>query len=92
MLCVSGNQAGLQIGKLIFWPPYVKNQLIGKDPDAGKDRSLEEKGKTEDKMVRWHHRRNGHEQAPGVGDGQPGNGQPGVLQSKGSQSQTRLSD
>ena len=23
---------------LILWPPDVKNQLIGKDPDAGKDR------------------------------------------------------
>ena len=21
----------------ILWPPDVKNQLIGKDPDAGKD-------------------------------------------------------
>ena len=32
----------------------------------------EEKGMTEDKMVGWHHRLNGHEleQAPGVGDGQ----------------------
>ena len=32
----------------------------------------EEKGTTEDKMVGWHHRLNGHEfeQAPGDGDGQ----------------------
>ena len=32
----------------------------------------EEKGMTEDEMVGWHHRLNGHEfeQAPGVGDGQ----------------------
>ena len=22
---------------LIFWPPNAKNQLTGKDPDAGKD-------------------------------------------------------
>ena len=21
----------------ILWPPYAKSQLIGKDPDAGKD-------------------------------------------------------
>ena len=50
----------------------MKNQLIGKDPDAGKDRKREEKGVTEDQIVRWHHRLNGHEfeQAPGVGDGQ----------------------
>ena len=56
----------------ILWPPDVKNWLIGKDPDAGKDWRQEEKGMTEDKMVGWHHWLNGHEfeQAPGVGDGQ----------------------
>ena len=32
-----------------------------KDPDAGKDWRWEEKGTTEDKMVGWHHRLNGHE-------------------------------
>ena len=34
----------------------------------------EEKGETEDEMVGWHHRLNGHEfeQAQGVGDGQGG--------------------
>ena len=34
----------------------------------------EEMGMTEDWMVGWHHRLNGHEfeQAPGVGDGQGG--------------------
>ena len=39
---------------------------------------------TEDEMVAWHHRLNGHEfeQAPGVGDG---TGKPGVLRSVGSQ-------
>ena len=43
-----------------------------KDPDAGNDWRWEEKGTTEDEMVGWHHRLNGHEfeQAPGVGDGQ----------------------
>ena len=35
----------------IFWPPDAKNQLIGKDPDAGKDWRQEEKGMTEDEMV-----------------------------------------
>ena len=30
-------------------------------PDAGKDRGQEEKGATEDEMVRWHHRLDGHE-------------------------------
>ena len=39
----------------ILWPPDVKNQLIRKDPDAGKDWRQEEKGTTEDEMVGWHH-------------------------------------
>ena len=36
----------------ILWPPDVKSQLIGKDPDAGKDCGQEEKGETENEMVR----------------------------------------
>ena len=47
--------------KPILWPPDVKNCLIGKDPDAGNDWGQEEKGTTEDEMVGWHHRLNGHE-------------------------------
>ena len=35
----------------ILWPPDVKSQLTGKDPDAGKDEGQEEKVVTEDKMV-----------------------------------------
>ena len=35
----------------IFWPPDVKNWLIWKDPDAGKDWGQKEKGMTEDEMV-----------------------------------------
>ena len=56
----------------ILWSPDVKNWLIWKDPDAGKDWRQEEKGTTEDEMVGWHHRLDGHEfgQTPGVGDGQ----------------------
>ena len=56
----------------ILWPPDAKNWLIGKDLDAGKDWRQEEKGMTEDDMVGWHHRLNGHEfeYTPGVGDGQ----------------------
>jgi len=56
----------------ILWPPEVKNWLLGKDPDAEKDWRQEEKGMTEDEMVGWHHRLNGHEfeQAPGAGDEQ----------------------
>ena len=34
---------------------------LEKDPDAGKDWRWEEKGTTEDEMVGWHHRLNGHE-------------------------------
>ena len=58
----------------ILWPPDVKNWLIGKDPDAGKDWGQEEKGATEDEMVGWHHGLNGHGfgWTPGVGDGQGG--------------------
>ena len=58
----------------ILWPPDAKNWLTGKDPDARKDGRQEEKGMTEDEMVGWHHRLNGHEfeQAPGVGDRQGG--------------------
>ena len=58
----------------VLLPPDVKSRLIGKDPDAGKDRRQEEKGPREDEMVGWHHRLNGHEfeQALGVGDGQGG--------------------
>jgi len=35
----------------ILWPPDMKSQFIGKDPDAGKDWRKEEKGATEDEMV-----------------------------------------
>ena len=38
-----------------FGPPDEKTQLIGKDPDAGKDRRKEEKGTTEDEIVGWSH-------------------------------------
>ena len=55
-----------------FWPPDVKSWLTRKDPDAGKDWRQEEKRKTEDEMVGWHHWLDGHvfEQAQGIGDGQ----------------------
>ena len=45
----------------------MNSQLIRKDPDAGKDGRQEEKRGTEDEMVGWHHRLNGHEfgQTPG---------------------------
>ena len=40
-----------------------KSQLIGKDPDAGRDWGWEEKAVTEDDMVGWHYWFNGHEWA-----------------------------
>ena len=62
-----GNKSWIFIGRTdaegetpILWPPDVKNGLIGKDPDAGKDWRWE-KGMTEDEMVGWHHQLNGHE-------------------------------
>ena len=58
----------------IPWPPDVKNWLIWKDPDAGKDWRQAGKGTTEDEMVGWHHQLDGHEfeWTLGVGDGQGG--------------------
>ena len=59
-----GDQSWVFIGRTdveaetpILWPPDVKNghQLIGKDPDAGKDWRREEKGTTKDEMVGWHY-------------------------------------
>ena len=63
-----GSQSWIFIGRIdveaetpILWPPEAKKWLIGRDPDAGKDWRQEEKGMTEDEMVGWHHRLNGHE-------------------------------
>ena len=47
------------LAELVLWPPDVKSWLIGKDPDAGKGWRWEEKGKTENEMVGWHHQLNG---------------------------------
>ena len=38
----------------MLWPPDAKNQLTGKDPDAGKDRGQEENGVREDEMLGWY--------------------------------------
>ena len=63
-----GDQSWIFIGRTNaeaetpkLWPPDVKNWLIWKDPDAGKDWRQEEKGMTEDEIVGWHHWLNGHE-------------------------------
>ena len=56
----------------VLRPPDAKSQLIGKDPDAGKDWRQDRKGMTEDEMVGWHHWLNGQEfdLAPGDSEGQ----------------------
>ena len=65
-----GNQSWIFIGRTdteaetetpILWLPDAKNWVTGKDPDAGKDWRRQEKGTTEDEMVRWHHGLNGRE-------------------------------
>ena len=65
------ERTGAEAETPILWPPDAKNWLTGKDPDAGKDWRQEEKGMTEDEMVRWRHQLNGYEfeQALGVHDG-----------------------
>ena len=57
--------------KLQYFGHLMRRADSEKDPDAGKDWRQEEKGVTEDEMVRWHHRHDEHEfeQASGVGDG-----------------------
>ena len=62
-----GDQSWVFIGRTdaesvtpVLWLPHVTSWLIGKDPDAGKDWGQEEKGMTEDEMVGWHHRLDGH--------------------------------
>ena len=76
---LKGNQPWIFTGRTdaeaqtpILGPPDAKSWLTGKDPDAGKDWRWEEKGTTEDEMVGWHHRLDGHEfeHALGAGDGQ----------------------
>ena len=57
-----GNQHKIFIGRTdakteapILWELDAKRWLIGKDPDAGKDRRKREKGMTEYEMVGWYH-------------------------------------
>ena len=73
-----GNQSWIFIGRTdadaeapVLWSPDAKSQLVGKDPDAGKD-WRQKKGVAKDVTVRWHHWLNGHEfgQTPGDSEGQ----------------------
>ena len=54
-----GNQSWIFMRRIdveaatpILWPPDAKNWFIRKDPDAGKDWRQEQKGMTEDEMVK----------------------------------------
>ena len=56
-----GNKSWIFIGRTdaeaeapVFWSPFVKSWLTGKDPDDGKD-WRQEKGTIEAEMVGWHH-------------------------------------
>ena len=44
-----------EVEALIFCPPDVKSQLIGKDPDAGRNRRQKEEEMAEAEMVEQHH-------------------------------------
>ena len=95
-----GNQSWIFIGRTdaeaetsTLWPPNVKNWLIVKDTDAGKDWRQEEKGTTEDEMVGY-----GWMSSPtqwtwvwASSGSWWWTGRPGVLQSMGLQSRTWLS-
>ena len=57
-----GNQSWIFTGRTsaeaeapVLWSHDIKDWLIGKDPDAGKDWRQEDKGATEDETVGWHH-------------------------------------
>ena len=84
------NQPWIFIGRTdaevevpIFWPPDVKQRLIGRDPTAGKDWGQEKKGVIELEMVGWHYQLNGHEFEQTLGDSETE--KPGMLQSMRSQ-------
>ena len=69
----------------------MKSQFIGKDPDARKYWGQEEKRMTEDEMVGWHHRLNGHKFEQTLGDSE-GLGSRGAAVHGVIKSQTRLSE
>ena len=78
-----GNQSWVFTGRSdvegetpILWPLHAKSWYTWKHPDAGKDWRQEEKGMTEDEMVGWHHRLDGHGFGWTLGDG---DGQGGLV-------------
>ena len=75
---LKGNQSWILIGRTdaeaeapMFWSPDAHSQLIGKDPDAGKDRVQRDKRASEEGKSGWHQWYNGHKlgQTPGDGEG-----------------------
>ena len=70
--CVFIGRTDAEAKASILWPPDAKIQLVGKDPEAGKDWGQEKKGLTEHEMVEWLYQLNGHEfeQTPEDGEGQ----------------------
>ena len=71
---LKGDQPWIFIGRTdaeveapILWPPDAKSQLIGKDPDSGKDWRQKAEEAAEDEIFREHHQLSGHEfeQTPG---------------------------
>ena len=92
-----GDQSWMFIGRTdveaetpIHWPPDRKSWVIWKDPDAGKDWRWEEQGTTEDEMIGCCHQLNGYEWVNS--ERLWWTARPGLLQSMGSQSWTRLSN
>ena len=65
---LNGRDQTSQLKLQCFGHLMQRADSLEKDPDAGKDRRQEEKGTTEDKMIGWHHRLNGHEFEQDLGD------------------------
>ena len=77
-------------GYAFLWPPDVRSQLIGKDPDAGKDWGQEERRhEDEEEMVGWHHWLNGYEFEQTLGDDE---GQGSLAYCRIVKNQTQLSN
>ena len=68
----------------IVWPPDVKSQLTGKDPDAGKDKRQKKKSMAEDEMIGRKHWFSG-KWTWANSKSWWGTGKPGLLQAMGSQ-------
>ena len=93
-----GNQPWIFIGRTdagaeapILWPPDLKSQLTGKDPDTRKEWGQEEKGMTENEMVRQHRWLSGYGSKQTLGDSE-GHGILACCSPWGAKSQIQLSN